>query len=523
MKVSSALTVEPPAQHLPASLGPRRRAGLLLHVTSLPGPFGIGDLGPAAEAFLRWAAEAGQRLWQVLPLGPIGFGDSPYGGHSSFAGNPLLISLELLERDGWLRGEELREAEMSESDRVSYGRVRLLKDRLLRLAFRRFREQPSHLDADFEAFSNEPETRGWIDGWCLYAALKHQHGGASWQQWSERLRRRESQALEQCRRELDEELEFQRFCQWLFRRQWQRLRRVAAELDIEILGDLPIYPALDSADVWLAPELFELDAEDRPAAVAGVPPDYFSRDGQLWGNPVYRWVRHQESGFGWWIERVRDSLALFDRLRLDHFRGFESFWRVPAGAKTAAEGAWSPGPNQVLFAALHAALGQGLPLVAEDLGVITPEVEALLGAVDFPRMKVLQFAFDEPNSVHLPHRHTYRSLVYTGTHDNDTCRGWFRQLSREQRQRALEYLDLPSGRQISPALIRCAYLSVAETAIVPLQDVLELGSEGRMNSPGLGGGNWSWRVRSSELTPERAHRLRRLAEISGRLPPPPTQ
>lgn len=497
--------------------GNPRRAGLLLHLTSLPGRFGVGDLGPSAETFLRWASGAGQRLWQVLPLGPTGFGDSPYGGHSSFAGNPLLISPELLAAEGWLTAEELSEAELEGTGPVSFAPARAGKDRLLRRAFERFRREASPPQAaELAEFAAEPGTAIWLDAWALYAALKGRHHGSSWLDWSEPLRSREPRALEDARHELKDEVELHRFCQWCFRRQWRRLRRMASELGIEILGDLPIYPALDSTDVWLAPELFELDERGQPLAVAGVPPDYFSETGQLWGNPLYRWERHRDQGFRWWLERVRGSLDLFDRLRLDHFRGFEAYWRVPRGARTAAEGAWCPGPGEALFAALRSGLGERLSLVAEDLGVITPEVEALLAAVDLPRMKVLQFGFEEVNSAHLPHRHSPRTVVYTGTHDNDTARGWFERAPRQQKDRALEYLGLSSGRHFAWALIRSAYLSVAETAAVPMQDVLELGSEGRMNSPGAGQGNWSWRLSSSELTPERAHRLRRLAEISGR-------
>lgn len=495
-----------------------RRAGLLLHVTSLPGRFGVGDFGPAAENFLRWAAAAGQRLWQVLPLGPTGFGDSPYGGHSSFAGHSLLISPERLAEEGWLSGDELAEAAVDETARVSFASARATKNRLLRLAFAAFCRQGSASQTqELEAFAAEPGVASWLDDWCLYAALKAQYGGGSWQQWSLEHRRRQLQALVRARAELAEEVAFHRFCQWNFRRQWRRLRLLAGELDIEIMGDLPMYPALDSADVWHAPHLFELDEEAAPLAVAGVPPDYFSDNGQLWGNPVYRWERHRDEGFRWWQRRVAGNLELFDRLRLDHFRGFESFWRVPRGARTAAEGSWHLGPGESLFSALREALGERLPLVAEDLGVITPEVEALLQAVDLPRMRVLQFGFDEVDSLHLPHRHGIRTVVYTGTHDNNTSRGWFAKATHLQRSRALEYLGLASGRQLVSCLLRTAYESVAETAIVPMQDILELGSEGRMNAPGQARGNWSWRVRAIELTPERAHRLRRLAEISGRL------
>ncbi len=477
-------------------------------------------MGPAAEAFLRWAAEAGQRAWQVLPLGPTGFGNSPYGALSSFAGNPLLISPEGLAADGLLPAAELVELPRSPSAQVDFPTVQLWREALLRAAAACFATAaPADLRQAREAFFDDPAHRSWLDDWCLFAALKHHFGGRSWGDWPGELRRREPAALAAAREHLGEEVRYHRHVQFLFALQWGRLRRLADELGIEVLGDLPIYVALDSADVWARPDLFELDPEGRPLAVSGVPPDAFSDTGQLWGTPLYRWERHAEEGFAWWTDRVSASLRLADRVRMDHFRGFEAYWRVPAGEETAVGGAWVPGPGAALFAALRRA-HPSLPLFAEDLGVITPEVEALLAEVGLPRMKVLQFAFGALDSEHLPHHHEPAMVVYTGTHDNDTARGWFLAAGPDERAQALDYLGLASGYQVEWALIRTAYASVADLAVVPLQDVLGLGPEARMNTPGKDGGNWLWRARESDIRAGLPDRLRRLALLTGRLEPP---
>jgi len=502
---------------------PRRKAGILLHPTSLPGPFGIGDFGPAAAAFLDWAAEAGQSLWQVLPLGPTAWGDSPYGALSSFAGNPLLISPEALVADGLLPASELAALPRSQGQRVEFEIVRTWKEALLRAAFASFEMAPPPWIRDAAAaFVEAPENRTWLPDWTLFSALKSRLRDRPWSEWPRELRQREPGALATARRELASEIAFHAFVQWLFHRQWERLRDHARELDIEILGDLPIYAALDSADVWARPDLFELDADGHPTAVAGVPPDAFSEDGQLWGSPVYRWERHREEGFAWWAERLGASLRLADRVRLDHFRGFEGFWAVPAGAETAREGRWEPGPGLPLFRAIKVRLGlDSLPLIAEDLGVITDEVRTLVAELGLPGMKVLQFAFGVPDSDFLPHHHVPDAVVYTGTHDNDTCRGWFASAGPEERRRALDYLGLESSFRIERAMIRVAYTSVAKLAVVPIQDVLGLGSEARMNTPGIGGGGWRFRVREEDIRPGTGAWLRRLAEISGRLPAAP--
>lgn len=525
--------IEPPEK--PSRRSERRRAGILLHPTSLPGPYGIGDLGPAAEAFLRWARDSGQTVWQVLPLGPTGGGDSPYTAQSSFAGNPLLVSPELLVEEGFLPEAELAALPRDESERVDFRRVSTWKDALLRASFHHVRTSPPRgLQRKVERFFTHPDRRRWLPDWTLYAALRDREGRRGnwvWTAWPEELRLRRPEALARARRELADEVAYHGYVQFLFYRQWERLRGVARELGVEILGDLPIYPSLDSADVWARQDLFELGEDGRPTAVSGVPPDAFSEEGQLWGTPVYRWERHREEGYAWWAARLGAKLALVDRLRLDHFRGFEAFWRVPVEASaregsteereplTARSGAWTPGPGRELFDAVAEQLGlatRNLPLLAEDLGVITPEVEALLAELDLPGMKVLQFAFDEMDSPYLPHHHTPRAAVYTGTHDNDTCRGWFETLAPEAQARALDYLGLATGFGIERAMIRAAYASVAELAVVPLQDVLALGPEARMNVPGRPEGNWGWRARPHDIRHGTSAWLRRLAEITGR-------
>ena len=495
----------------------QRAAGVLLHPTSLPGPFGIGDLGPEADRFLDWAADAGFGLWQVLPLLHTGAGPSPYGCASAFAGNPLLVSPEELARDGLLEPGELRSAPGFPGDRVAWGSVIPWKRRLLERAFGRLRDGAAPgLSAELEAFTKAPEHAAWLPDWALFAAAKAKAAGAPWWAWEPALAAREAGALARVGGELSDAIALETFIQFLFFRQWARVRRHAGERGIAILGDVPIYLALDSADVWANRELFDLDESGRPLAVSGVPPDYFSATGQLWGNPLYRWNRMEEDGFAWWIARLKANLDLCDLVRIDHFRGFAAYWAVPAGETTAQNGQWIPGPGERLFTALRGALG-GLPIVAEDLGVITPDVEALLTAVGVPGMKVLQFAFYEEDSVYLPHRHTPHAVVYTGTHDNDTARGWFATLTEEERGRVRDYLGCDGGR-VEWDLIRAAYTSVCDRAIVPMQDILGLSSEARMNNPAEPGASWSWRAPADAFQPEPARRLRRLAELTARGP-----
>ena len=471
----------------------RRAAGLLLHPTSLPGPFGIGDLGPSADRFLEWAEAAGQKIWQVLPLGPTG-GPSPYGALSAFAGNQLLLSPERLVEEGLLPSSALADAPRFPPDRVAWESVHSWKDSLLRFAWRRAAGSVE-VRAAIAAFREATGQRHWLPDWSLFAARRVVG---------------ESAAAEQ----LSAEEAYQEFLQFLFHSQWQRLRREAERRGIALFGDVPIYVSRDSVEVASRPDLFDLDAEGNPVEVAGVPPDYFSETGQLWGYPLYRWDRMAEEGFAWWIARLRSAFERTDLVRLDHFRGFAEYWAVPAGEPTAAGGRWRPGPGRALFDAVARELGDA-PLVAEDLGTITSDVQALLDETGIPGMKVLQFAFYGDDGPYLPHRHLPNSVVYTGTHDNDTARGWWEGLTPEERERVRDYLG-SDGTDIARALTRAAYASVADVAIVPVQDVFDLGGEARMNTPGEGSGNWSWRALPEQFTPERARHLRRLASLTGR-------
>jgi 4-alpha-glucanotransferase len=485
----------------------------------LPGRFAVGDVGPGSERFLEWAAAAGQSLWQVLPLGPSGAGHSPYTAASAFAGNPVLISPERVVEDGLLDESDLQGAPPGGGDAADFDAAVPWKDALLRRAYERFSHgggRGGDLADGFRAFQKAPEQAGWLSDWTLYAALKRDLGDRSWLDWEPDLARRDPDALRLAGIGLEEETRYQAFLQFLFFRQWERLRRRAKELGVSILGDMPIYVAMDSADVWSRPELFALDEERRPVEVSGVPPDYFSATGQLWGNPLYDWARMEREGFAWWIDRIRAALRTADLVRIDHFRAFAAYWAVPARDETALNGRWRPGPGRRLFEAARVALG-GLPILAEDLGMITQDVKDLLASIEVPGMKVLQFGFYGDDSEYLPHNHPVRSAVYTGTHDNDTARGWYAALTDEERRRVWDYLG-SDGREIEWALIRGAYSSVAETAIVPMQDALGLGGEARMNTPAAPGGNWRWRAREDAFRPEVAERLRRMAALAGRYP-----
>jgi len=508
-----------------------RRSGILLHPTSLPGRYGIGELGPEAHRFVDFLSGAGQRLWQVLPLGPTGYGDSPYQCFSAFAGNPLLVSLDALVEDGWLRAEDLAPAPEFAADSVDYDAVAAFKLPLLDRAFRRFETEAEPADrAAFDAFREA--NASWLDDYALYMAVKEAQGGTEWTEWEEDIARRRPEALARWREERAGAVRARAFGQYLFFLQWQRLRERCRERDVALMGDIPIFVARDSADVWSHPQLFQLDEHGRPRVVAGVPPDYFSATGQLWGNPLYDWEEMARTGYGWWIERFRAALGLVDLVRLDHFRGFEAHWEIPAGEETAVNGQWVKGPGAALFEALREALGD-LPIVAENLGVITPEVEQLRERFGFPGMAILQFAFgrDPEAGEFLPHNYPRNRVVYTGTHDNDTTVGWWTTSGagdstrgaeevREERERALQYLDA-EGREIHWAFIRAALASVADMAIVPLQDVLGLGSEARMNLPGRARGNWRWRFSPESLTDGIRDRLKRMAELYGRTVPPP--
>lgn len=500
-----------------------RASGILLHPSSLPGPWGIGDLGPMAYRFVDFLAAAGQTLWQVLPLGPTGYGDSPYQCFSAFAGNPLLINIDDLIDHGLLTSAEARAALGGlPGDRVDFGALIPAKQALLRSSFERFRS--SHGTRFHQAYTTFCAANAeWLADYALFMAIKEAQGGESWHNWRPELRDRRPVALEWARRELAGVIEYHQYVQFLFFRQWQALKEYANQRGVLIIGDAPIFVADDSADVWANRDLFFLDADGMPTVVAGVPPDYFSATGQRWGNPIYRWEKMAATGYRWWVARMRQAFSLYDVLRLDHFRGFEAYWEVPASAPTAIEGRWAPGPGADLFKTLQAELGD-LPIIAEDLGLITPEVDALRLAFDLPGMKVLQFAFgDDATNPYLPHNYTANYVVYTGTHDNDTSVGWFTTLDANTRAAVLTYLGRDEQTvDIAWDLMRLGLVSVANYAITPLQDVLRLGSEARMNTPGRLGGNWAWRCPAEALSEELARQLRQLTRAYGRLQPAKT-
>jgi 4-alpha-glucanotransferase len=501
-----------------------RCSGILLHPTSLPGPFGIGDLGPEAHAFADFLEASGQSLWQVLPLGPTGYGDSPYACYSAFAGNTLLISPAQLMADGLLPND----AAPSEfpDERVDFAAAHKYKDSILRQTFLLFKhEADPKLQLGFADFCRRYVS--WLDDYALFRALKDAHDGVAWNEWEPALVRRDSAALESAKRDLAEQIEAQKFYQFLFYRQWFALKANCNRRGIKLIGDIPIFVAHDSADVWTNTDQFKLNPDGSPIVVAGVPPDYFSATGQLWGNPLYNWDQMLADGFKWWIQRVHSTLETFDIARIDHFRGFAACWEIPGGDKTAERGHWVVSPGRELFTAIRDELGE-LPIIAEDLGVITPDVEALRDNFDFPGMRILQFAFSsDPKNIDLPHNYHKNVVVYTGTHDNDTAVGWFSSVAGEgstrdveqverERQFCMQYLNT-EGHEIHWDFIRAVLASVANTAVVPLQDVLGLGTKARMNLPNTTAGNWSWRVAPGSLSTDLAKRLRGLTELYGRV------
>jgi len=507
-------------------MNPSRASGILLHPTSLPGRFGIGDLGSEAYRCADFLVDAGQRLWQVLPLGPTGYSGSPYQCLSVFAGNPLLISLEMLVEEGLLEAVDLKDAPHFSEHSVDFDAVIAFKMPLLGKSFALFEEKAALAQQDeFESFCLSKAS--WLEDYALYMALSEAHDCAAWNVWEKDIRMRLPEAVRRWSKKLARDIRYHKYQQFQFFRQWSRLKKYCHDRSIRLIGDMPIFIALDSATVWLHPELFYLDAEGRPTVVAGVPPDYFSETGQLWGNPLYRWDVMARDGYSWWIERFKATCSLVDIVRLDHFRGFEKYWEVPGGDTTSRNGRWVPGPGAALFEAIKNALGD-VPIIAEDLGLITPEVDALRERLGFPGMRVLQFAFgtDAKADDYRPHNYPRHCVVYTGTHDNNTTLGWFREevlddttqskeVRESERRLALKYVG-SDGKEVNWDFIRLALMSVADTAIVPLQDVLGLGSEARMNRPATANGNWGWRFRREMLTGEIKNRLRELTALYGR-------
>ena len=491
-----------------------RASGILLHPTSLPGPFGSGDFGADAYKFIDWLAGAGQTYWQVLPLGEIGPGNSPYMSSSAFAGNILLIDLAELADHGWLIREDLRPHPEFRAERVNYALAHAFRlERLHRAAESFFSERPARMQQDYEKFCAEESQ--WLDDYALFMTIAECEGWSGWDRWPRELRNREPLAMHRFRQICTGQIRFWKFCQWCFSRQWTRLKRYANERGICIIGDVPIFVAWQSADVWANQKLFELDENGRPLAVAGVPPDYFSETGQLWGNPLYRWDVHRENGFAWWISRMSHALKLADLVRVDHFRGFVAYWAIPADAPNAIDGKWEIGPGEQLFSAIERAFPQ-MPIIAEDLGLITPEVLALRDQFQLPGMRILQFAFGDGEGNHfLPHHYVINTVAYTGTHDNDTTLGWWSTLPEREKAFAREYLHIGEEEEegINWVMMEALSGSMASTVIFPMQDVLGLSGEHRMNFPGHPDGNWEWRFSWDSVQPWHG---RKLAEMAGK-------
>lgn len=491
-----------------------RSSGILLPIASLPSKYGIGTFSKSAYEFVDFLAGAGQKIWQILPLGPTGYGDSPYQSFSSYAGNPYFIDLEALTMQSWLTEEECRACEFGNNSRyVDYEKIYLSRFKILKKAFGRSYIQDKW---EFRQFVMENET--WLNDYALYMAVKNHFDGVSWIEWDAEIRNREPEAMTRYRQELAKEVAFYCFLQFEFHRQWLKLKAYANERGIQIVGDIPIYVAFDSADTWANVRLFQFDENNAPKAVAGCPPDGFSATGQLWGNPLYDWKYHQGTGYDWWVKRMKHCFTLYDIVRVDHFRGFDEYYAIPYGNDTAEFGKWEPGPGMELFDVLKEKLGE-LKIIAEDLGYLTPSVLKLVGDTGYPGMKVLEFAFDSgTENAYLPHNFPSNCVVYTGTHDNQTLRGWYEELSPDKRHFVNLYLDL-EGREaeVNWVFIRAAMASVADMAIIPIQDYLELGAEARVNEPSTLGDNWHWRLLKGEIDRELAGRIKALSGLYGRL------
>ena len=495
-----------------------RESGILMPVSSLPGPYGIGCFGKAAFQFVDFLSAAGQTIWQLLPLSPTGYGDSPYQSCSAFAGNPYFVDLEALEKEGLLTAADLKAESWGKDPlEVDYGTLYVSRFAVLRKAYAAWRSQCAGLHGcayyypdDYYAFTLANED--WLEDYALYMALKVANKMKNWVEWDAPYRRRDKAVLAAFAAANEEEIGFWKFLQYEFSIQWKKLKAYANANNVQILGDIPIYVSADSADAWAGRELFETDAEGRPRRVAGCPPDYFAEDGQLWGNPLYDWEYHRRTGYAWWISRVRHALSIYDILRIDHFRGFDTYWAIPAGETTARNGRWEQGPRMELFRALHNALGS-LPIVAEDLGEMFDSVRELLAESGFPGMKVLQFAFTGEDSVDLPHNYPRNCVAYPGTHDNNTLAGWFGgELTAAQRRQATDYFALTGREGTVRGLLRGVLASAAALAIIPLADWLEEPAASRMNTPGKASDNWQWRADAKKLTPALAGEIRELSE-----------
>ncbi|HLP15846.1 MAG TPA: 4-alpha-glucanotransferase [Bacteroidota bacterium] len=492
-----------------------RSSGILVHPTSLPGPFGSGDFGIAAYHFVDWLALAGQKLWQMLPLGPVGMGNSPYMGLSAFAGYPLLIDLVELHKKGWLTEADINDLPAFPAQRIDYAAVTPFRMERLRRASEAFFAKPAPEDTSaYDEFCAEQQS--WLDDYALFMALVEKNQGKEWCNWNPDLVHRKPAAMKKAHEELQGEIDFWKFTQWCFFRQWKALKKYANSKGVKIVGDIPIFIAYQSADVWAHPELFYLNETDfRPTVVAGVPPDYFSATGQRWGNPLYRWDVMHKQNYAWWIERIKKTLEIVDIARIDHFRGFAQYWEIPGKEKTAVKGKWIDGPKEQLFLAIQNQLGD-LPIIAEDLGMLTPDVYELRDAFEFPGMRILQFAFaSDAKNIFLPHNYTPNTVVYTGTHDNDTTVGWFATTTDHERVFAQKYFSA-DGHEIHWNMMRAAAQSVADVAVYPLQDILGLGTEHRMNFPGKALGNWAWRFEWEQVQPWHGARLLDMTAVSGR-------
>lgn len=490
-----------------------RKGGVLLPVSSIPSKYGIGTFSKQAYEFVDFLERAGQSFWQILPLEPTGYGDSPYQSFSTFAGNPYYIDLEELIKKGWLTKEECDACDFGSDDGyVDYEKIYLSRFRILKIAYER-----SNIKEDKEFGEFKEDNAAWLEDYALYMAVKNSFHGISWIEWEEDIRLRKPEAMKAYKEKFADEIEFYQFQQFVFAVQWLALKAYANKKKISIIGDIPIYVAFDSADTWANPELFQLDESCTPTGVAGCPPDSFSATGQLWGNPLYKWEYHKETGYEWWMQRISYCYRLYDVVRIDHFRGFDEYYFIPYGDTTAEFGHWEKGPGYDIFKVMKEKIGKK-PVIAEDLGFLTPSVISLVKKTGYPGMKILQFAFDSrEESDYLPHNYSNNSVVYTGTHDNDTTMGWYGSLNRQDKAFAKRYLNIKAKKEIYWEFIRAALSSVADTAIIPVQDYLGLGSEARVNMPSTLGNNWKWRLRDGQLDDSLAERIREITKLYGRI------